>query len=70
MRFKIDAEVTTTVADRIVEQLTKELGVTVTFEPVHPLEDVNGWEEMEVVGRAEYTRAVDRIIELKRGATG
>jgi MoaA/NifB/PqqE/SkfB family radical SAM enzyme len=50
----------------LLVQLAQELGVTVTFEPVHPFEEVRGWEEIEVAGRPEYMRAVDKIIELKR----
>lgn len=50
----------------LITQLAKELGVTVTFEPVHYFEGLPGWEDINVAGMAEYTRAVDKIIELKK----
>lgn len=47
-------------------RLAQELGVTITFEPVHAFEGLDGRWETAVAGSMEYERAVDGIIELKQ----
>lgn len=46
--------------------LSHRLGTTVTFEPVHPLPGVPGYDDIKVAGTREYKQAVDRICALKR----
>lgn len=51
--------------EKLVE-LSKDIGVAITFEPVHPLEGVRGYEEYAVEGRKEYKSVVNKIILLKK----
>ncbi len=46
--------------------LSQRLGVTITFEPVHPLSGVPEYEDLRVSGIKEYREAVDKIRALKR----
>ncbi len=46
--------------------LSHRLGTTLTFEPVHPIPEVPGYEEIKVAGLREYGEAVDKIHAFKK----
>lgn len=49
-------------------QMAESLGISISFEPVHETELVDGkvWQEMGLRDSHDYSRAVDRLIELKK----
>lgn len=49
-------------------RLAHRLGAGISFEPVHPFEEVPAevWEELGIRSRERYEAAVDRVIALKR----
>jgi MoaA/NifB/PqqE/SkfB family radical SAM enzyme len=46
--------------------LAQRVGATITFEPVHPLPGVPGYEDIKVAGEGSYVEAVEKIHALKK----